>query len=142
MPKKKKREKTERLPYVGLVYTYFKDNKSTDRVISCILLSEDGHPLSRGLALGSYSEAPNNKKGRNIARGRARKALRKGVTERPIIRDEALEVLSACDLSVMRGYPKTELWTKESILSFLEEYNIHRLKEKKVALQQSISQIV
>ena len=136
------RKKQERLPYSGLVYTCFKDGKNTDRVISCILLSEDGQPLARGWALGSYSEAPNNKKGRNIAKGRARKALKKGVTERPIVRDEALSVLSACGLALLNGAPKIELWRDESSLFRSEQESISRLLEEKLKAQQLISQVM
>jgi hypothetical protein len=136
------RMKEARLLYRGIVYTVFQDSRKSDKVISCILLSEAGEPIARGWALGSYSEGPNNRKGRRIARGRAIKALIENADSNTILRQEAHDVLTACGLLILFGAPKVEVWEETSRIFELEQANITSFLEKKQTLLQSLTQAV
>jgi hypothetical protein len=64
-----------------LSYVYYqgRDSKQQVAVISCLLVDASSElVVARGLAIRSPRDAPNDKLGKAIARGRAEKAYRKG----------------------------------------------------------------
>ena len=64
-------------------YYYFRDNKNRPIVTVCLVKDELGQ-VHRGMAICSLSDNPVKSKGRNIAKGRALKALFKQVNSEVI----------------------------------------------------------
>ena len=84
-------------------FYYLRDAKNRPLVSICLLQDEES--VARGVAICSPSDSPNKKRGRDIALGRARQALKRG-TSGTISREEAEQV---CDKLVCGA----EYWNLE-----------------------------
>lgn len=86
-------------------FEYHRDPSGTARVIVCNLQS--GDTGARGIALCSLLDQPNEKLGRRIALGRARKALRRGTCLASLVKSEhARMILTLCGADKFYGCAK------------------------------------
>ena len=72
-------------------YYYLRDYKNRPLITVC-LLKQNGD-VARGVAICSEKDNPNKSVGRNIARGRAVQAIKRGATNFDMVRYEAITVL-------------------------------------------------
>lgn len=79
-------------------FYYFRDRENRPVITVCLVSNENGE-MSRGVAFCSKKDPPKKKTGRNIAAGRAVKAMFLKENFGSRVRKEAMEVLGSVPLS-------------------------------------------